>query len=260
MDEVQTLLRLIRNNARPEDTIRCMRANLLILQNRGLVEFREIDDHDFLIVATPSLMDSGELKAQPAPSVGSWVSDLDLSNSAQDLMEDIVIDNANVMYPDHTDMWGILPEKPLTYDNPTDFFEAMGLEDIQPPYRMSPSEAPTSNVMTPQKFTSATPSTEHSFPRPNSGSEYRTTLPLRSTYEAEPRWESTKSSTSRPESVLNRSTRDFISRTRHLMSTGRSLNELNNFGTANCELLFRDRTGHDRATIPNWACEVRLNS
>lgn len=241
-EDIQTLIQMIRNTAQPEELIRCIKANLQSLQDQGLVDIRQIDDHDLISVA-PSILLKGWMREDQRPSDGSMKNsspgvesvstEPDGSCLQDEISTNIGFDHGATIFPDNTR--GGVQEHVPTYDNPYDFFEALGIDDDDhsscylPPTTVARSVTGTSQT---SSVTTTPLDTHHTF--------MTIDLPVRP-----------------PETALDQSTFAFIEYAHRLLSTGRTLAELNDHGIPSCELLFRERTTRDRITIPNWACEVR---
>lgn len=267
IEDVQIFIQLIRDNASPEEILRCIKANMQSLHDHGFLEYQAIEDADFIALIPRALLNSraarkkslhrAEIK-QSSPTAGSWATDLGAPHTDYDMTESTVSDDDIMMLLNGTDTWKTLSED-QTYENSGEFFESLGVDDDDISSYDPPSETTAANMAAPQaRDTTATPSAERSFRHLTRSDEHYTPTSISSPFSVGARHASTGIPTEEACSALDRSILLFVDCARHLMSMGMALEQLNNFGKADCELLFRDRIAHDEFTIPNWACEVSL--
>lgn len=134
VDDIRELIQLIRNNGRPEKLIECIRANLRSLQDRGLIEVRDIDDHDFTALALfqrqpqqPTGLPEASIELM-SPKSESWSTELDGCSTADETMEGTFPAKDMIGSLTDTDTRRNLPKHPATYQSPDEFFEALGVD------------------------------------------------------------------------------------------------------------------------------------
>lgn len=267
--DIQTLIRLIRSNAQPKDIFSCIRSNLRSLQERELIEICEIDDDDFFALAPTTLL-RGQTHTKPNPQEGhvkevspkseSWSTDLEAPSLGNEVMEGTISNKMNVLSPDQPSGWKNVPEHSVTYSDPNEFFEAMGLDDYELS-AISPPAVPARDTIASQLMQGleTLPSMEQSF-RFHTDNTGQVSASVPNPFTTLAMSTLTGLPVSPPESTLDRFTFAFINYAQQLLSTGTTLDELNVFGLPSCELLFRDRNSQDKFTIPNWACEVSVRT
>lgn len=136
---IQQLIQCIRNNVQPEEIFRCIRANLRLLQERALIQEREIDDDDFFALAPPMLL-QGRTRPKLAcekeqfdevalSKAGSWSTEWEFDSLANQTIEATLFSEEDVVPPTDPQLWRTLPGRSLTYNNADEFLEAMGFEN-----------------------------------------------------------------------------------------------------------------------------------
>lgn len=251
----------------PEEIFHCIQKNLRTLQDKGLIENREIDDHDFFALAPLTLL-QGKAHPKPglhegpdevvSPKTESWSTELEAVSLTNETIGGPP-DKGDVKSPSDLETWRNFPRYSLTYNDPNEFFEAMGFDDRELYSDARLDGLAGSDTMSAEKLGSQTLTlVERSVHVPSNNFEHisaSVSNPL-STLNMST---STGLPVTAPESTLDHFTFAFINYAHQLISTGTSLAELNNFGIPNCDLLFRDRSPKDKYSIPNWACEVRTS-
>ncbi|KAK5082366.1 hypothetical protein LTR05_007512 [Lithohypha guttulata] len=256
--EVQDLLRLIRGDANASSVASCLKQNLQALQEKGIIPAIEIDETDILSIGVQSLFNqrvggsssksSDDASSEPRHNrkrrdVGNK-SETTTSEASTVVSLDTAYLEPNRAGSDATPLGDGLPD-----GNHHEARGAWGEANSTTDEEDDSAKSFPESVSDPQ----STESSNGWFKAvpdilPRTSPHATETSPDKHRILSLP--------TSSPSNPLDAVCLAFLESCQQMLFRGYSYDQLNNFGTMDCELLFRERMAHDDWNIPNWACEV----
>lgn len=257
--EVQDLLKLIRGDADASSVASCLKQNLQTLQEKGIIPAIEIDETDLLSIGVQSLFNqrvggsssksSDDASSEPrhnrkrrdvgnksgtTTSEASTIVSLDTAHLEPDRAgSDATPLGDGLPDGNHHEARGAWGEASSTTDEEDDSAKSF-------PKSVSEQQLIESSNRWFEAVPDILPRTS-SYATERSPDKHRIfSLPISS-----------------PSNPLDAVCLAFLGSCQQMLIRGYSYDQLNNFGTMDCELLFRERMPNDDWNIPNWACEVR---